>query len=210
MIAPSNAAYPHRAILLRDNSARIQPGKFSDRALIAAIACGDQQAMRRLYDRHSANVYRFARRLGLDRSAAEDLVSEVFLEVWRHARAFEGRAQVSTWLLAITRYRGLDMIRRIPLEPLDEIEHIRDDADGPEALVQKRQAASVLAEALHHLSPAHREIIDLVYYHERSIDEVAGILNIPSGTVKTCMFYARTRLAKLLRRGGRDAPQLLA
>jgi hypothetical protein len=132
MNAPSNAAYPHRAILLRDNSARTQPGKFSDRALIAAIACGDQQAMRRLYDRHSANVYRFARRLRLDRSAAEDLVSEVFLEVWRHARAFEGRAQVSTLLLAITRYRGLDMIRRSPLEPLDEIEHIRDDADGPE------------------------------------------------------------------------------
>jgi hypothetical protein len=119
MNAPANAAYPHRAILLRDNSARTQPGKFSDRALIAAIACGDQQAMRRLYDRHSANVYRFARRLGLDRSAAEDLVSEVFLEVWRHARAFDGRAQVSTWLLAITRYRGLDMIRRSPLKPLD-------------------------------------------------------------------------------------------
>jgi RNA polymerase sigma-70 factor (ECF subfamily) len=134
----------------------------------------------------------------------------VFLEVWRRARAFEGRAQVSTWLLAIARNRGLDMIRRSPHEPLDKIEHIMDDADSPEALVQKRQAASVLAKALHHLSPAHREIIDLVYYHERSIDEVAGILNIPSGTVKTRMFYARTRLAKLLRGGGQDAPQLLA
>ena len=102
--------------------------------------------MRRLYERHSVHVYRFARRLGVDQSTAEDLVSEVFLQVWRSAGAFEGRAQVSTWLLAITRYGALDTIRRRPLEPLDEIASatIEDDSDGPKAAIQKKQAASVL------------------------------------------------------------------
>ena len=64
--------------------------------------------------------------------------------------------------------------------------------------MQKKQSASVLNEARQELSPAHREIIDLVYYHEKSIDEVARILHIPTGTVKTRMFYARKRLAQLL------------
>jgi RNA polymerase sigma-70 factor, ECF subfamily len=207
MTAHSDVASPHEPIALRDNSARSSGGKISDGALIEAIARGDQQAMRRLYERHSVHVYRFARRLGVDQSTAEDLVSEVFLHVWRSAGAFEGRAQVSTW-----RYGTLDTIRQRPLEPLDEIVSatIEDESDGPEAAIQKKQTASVLIKALRDLSPAHRDIINLVYYHEKSIDEVARILNIPRGTVKTRMFYARKRLAQVLGQGGRDAPQLLA
>jgi RNA polymerase sigma-70 factor, ECF subfamily len=207
MTAHSDVASPHEPIALRDNSARSSGGKISDGTLIEAIARGDQQAMRRLYERHSVHVYRFARRLGVDQSTAEDLVSEVFLHVWRSAGAFEGRAQVSTW-----RYGTLDTIRQRPLEPLDEIVSatIEDESDGPEAAIQKKQTASVLIKALRDLSPAHRDIINLVYYHEKSIDEVARILNIPRGTVKTRMFYARKRLAQVLGQGGRDAPQLLA
>ena len=77
---------------------------------------------------------------------------------------------------------------------------IEDETDGPEAATQKKQAASILIDALQDLSPAHREIIDLVYYHEKSIDEVARILDIPRGTVKARMSYARKRLALLLSR----------
>jgi RNA polymerase sigma factor (sigma-70 family) len=122
MIARSEANYPHEVIRARNNSAGTQGGTISDGALIAAIARGDQQAMRRLYERHSANVYRYACRLGRDQSTAEDLVSEVFLVVWRCAGAFEGRAQISIWLLATARNRTLDTIRRRSLESLDEIE----------------------------------------------------------------------------------------
>ena len=93
MITHSDATYPAEPIRLRDNSAR-SPDETSDRELLAAIARANQQAMRRLYERHSEHVYRFARRLGVDESGAEDLVSEVFFEVWRCADAFEGRAQV--------------------------------------------------------------------------------------------------------------------
>lgn len=120
MIAHSEAHDLGQPLALRPNSAQGHAAGLSDQTLIAAIVGGDQKAMRRLYERHSLRVYRFARRLGADHCAAEDLVSEVFLDVWRGARAFEGRAQVSTWLLAITRNRALDMVRRKPLEPIEQ------------------------------------------------------------------------------------------
>jgi RNA polymerase sigma-70 factor (ECF subfamily) len=140
MIAHSNTNYLHEPIRLRDNSDRTARGNVSDVALIAAIASGDQQAMRRLYERHSLRVYRYARRLGADHSAAEDLVSEVFLDVWRSAGTFEGRAQVSTWILAITRNKRLDIIRQRPFEAVDEIASaaVKDETDGPEAAIQPR------------------------------------------------------------------------
>jgi RNA polymerase sigma-70 factor (ECF subfamily) len=167
--------------------------------------------MQQLYERYITRVYRFARRLGADHSTAEDLVSEVFLDLWRSAGAFEGRAQVSTWLLAITRNKALDIRRRKPLEPFEEIVSptMEDDTDGPEVAIQKKQTASVLSEALQNMSAADREIIDLVYYHESSINEAARILNIPSATVKTRMFYVRKRLSALLSQGGHDASLLL-
>jgi RNA polymerase sigma-70 factor (ECF subfamily) len=77
-------------------------------------------------------------------------------------------------------------------------ESIEDAADDPEAAMGKKQARAIVAECLVKLSPTHREIIDLVYYHEKTIDEVTEILQIPRGTVKTRMFYARQQLARLL------------
>ena len=212
MIAESATNCLHESIRLRDNSARSSDGKASDAELVGAIARGDQLSMRQLYERHSTRVYRFARRLGADHSAAEDLVSEVFLDVWRCGSTFAGRARVSTWLLAITRNKALDIIRRSPLKPFEQIESVtmEDETDGPEVAVQKKQAASVLSGAFRNMSAADREIIDLVYYHESSINEVARVLNIPKGTVKTRMFYARKRLSALLAQCGQDASQLLA
>jgi RNA polymerase sigma-70 factor (ECF subfamily) len=212
MIAESATNCLHESIRLQDNSARSSDGKASDAELVGAIARGDQHSMRQLYERHSTRVYRFASRLGADHSAAEDLVSEVFLDVWRCGSTFAGRARVSTWLLAITRNKALDIIRRSPLKPFEQIESVTtaDETDGPEVAVQKKQAASVLSRAFRNMSAADREIIDLVYYHESSINEVARVLNIPKGTVKTRMFYARKRLSALLARCGQDASQLLA
>jgi RNA polymerase sigma-70 factor, ECF subfamily len=212
MIAESDTNCLHESIRLRDNSARTSDGKTSDAELVGAIARGDQHAMRQLYDRNSPRVYRFARRLGADHSAAEDLVSEVFLDVWRSASTFLGRSQVSTWLLAITRNKTLGMIRRRPLKALEQTLSVtmEDETDGPEVTFQKKQAASILSGALRNMSGADREIIDLVYYHESSIDEVARILNIPKGTVKTRMFYARKRLSALLGQCGHDASKLVA
>lgn len=184
----------------------------SDDELIKAISGGDRNAMRLLYARHSVRIFRFAMRIVSDESVAEDVVNEVFLDVWRKAGGFEGRSQVSTWLLAITRFKALAMGRRRPLDPLDDevCETIEDGADDPETVMGKRQTSSLLFRCLEKLSPAHREIIDLVYYHDKAVDEVAEIIQVPRNTVKTRMFYARNHLAKLLAEARLDRDLLAA
>lgn len=182
----------------------------SDAELLRSIAQGEKRAMALLFARHNVRVFRFALSVTGDRSLAESAVSDVFLDVWRHAGAFKGKSEVTTWLLGIARHKALTSLKRPPHEQLtDELaESIEDTAEGPEAAMGKTQTRTILAECLVKLSPAHRQIIDLVYYHERTIDEVAAILQIPMGTVKTRMFYARQHLAQLLASKGSTAMSL--
>jgi len=172
----------------------------SDTDLIEGIAAGDGDAMRRLYAQHNVKVFHFALRLTRNEAMAEELVNEVFFDVWRQAGTFEGRSQVSTWLLGITRNKALAAVRRGSTEVWDDEAglSIADTADDPETALRKKQQGSILIDCLANLTPAHREIIDLVYYHQRTIDEVAEIIHVPRNTVKTRMFYARQKLAKLL------------
>src|SRR5262249_16840443 len=146
-------------------------------------------------------VFRFVLRLVRNEASAQDLISEVFLDVWRQAERFEGRAAVSTWILAIARVKALSVVRGRTEAGLDEEsgEAIEDGADTPEIALQKKDKGEILRRCLTQLSPDHREVIDLVYYHEKSVEEVAEIVNIPENTVKTRMFYARKKLAELLK-----------
>ena len=162
----------------------------SDEILIGRIAGGDRLAMQALYARHHVKVFRFVLRLVRNEASAQDLISEVFLDVWRQAARFEGRSAVSTWILAIARFKALSSVRRRKEAQLDEeeAEAIEDEADTPEVALQKKDTGEVLRQCLAKLSPDHREIIDLVYYHEKSVEEVAEIVDIPENTVKTRMF----------------------
>jgi RNA polymerase sigma-70 factor (ECF subfamily) len=176
----------------------------ADEVLIGRIASGDRLAMQVLFARYHVRVFRFVLRVVRDESAAEDLISDVFLDVWRQAGRFEGRSAVSTWLLAIARFKALSAIRRKPNEELNEeaAEAIEDPADDPEVAIEKKDKGAILRKCLSGLSAEHREIIDLVYYHEKSVEEVAEIVGIPENTVKTRMFYARKKLAELLKAAG--------
>ena len=176
----------------------------SDEELIGRIAGGDRLAMQVLFARHHVRVYRFVLRLVRNEATAEDLISEVFLDVWRQAGRFEGRSAVSTWLLAIARFKALSILRRRPEEELDEAtaEAIEDPSDDPAVALQKKDRSVVWRKCLDALSAEHREIVDLVYYHEKSVEEVAEIVGIPEATVKTRMFYARKKLAELLKAQG--------
>ena len=172
----------------------------SDEMLLERIADGDRTAMHTLYSRHNVRVYRFILRIVRDTTMAEDLVSQVFLDVWRTASQFEGRSQVSTWLLSIARFKALTSLRQRRFEDIDQedVREIADEADTPEASLDRSSTSAILRACVAKLSPAHREIINLVYYHEKSVEDCALILNIPAATVKTRMFYARKKLAELV------------
>src|ERR1700730_5377208 len=178
----------------------------SDEALNGRIASGERLAMQVLFTRHHLRVYRFILRLVRNESLAEDLISEVFLDVWRQAGRFEGRSSASTWLLAIARFKALSALRRRPDQELDEDKAaaVEDPGDDPEVSIQKKDKGAVLRQCLTALSPEHREIVDLVYYHEQSVEDVARIVGIPENTVKTRLFYARKRLSELLKAAGVD------
>ena len=168
----------------------------SDEVLIRRIAGGDQLAMQTLFARHRVALYRWLLRLVGDEALAEDLLSDVFLDVWRQAAKFEARSS-STWLLAIARYKTLSARRRRIDAELDEEVSviIADPADNPELVLQKKNQAELVRHSLARLSPEHGEVIDLVYYHGKSVREVAEIVGLSEATVKTRMFYARRRLA---------------
>ena len=170
------------------------PETSSDEMLIKRIARGDQLAMRTLFGRHRVLLYRWLLRLVRDEALAEDLLSDVFLDVWRQAAAFEARSSVSTWLLAIARYKALSARRRRTDAELDEkvTSTVADTADDPEVALQKKARAELLRHSVARLSPEHGEVIDLVYFHGKSIKEVVGIAE---ATVKTRMFYARKKLS---------------
>ncbi|HEY8336131.1 MAG TPA: sigma-70 family RNA polymerase sigma factor [Tardiphaga sp.] len=179
----------------------------SDEMLLERISGGDRTAMHTLYSRHHVRVYRFVLRMLRDTTLAEDLVSQVFLDVWRTAGQFEGRSQVSTWLLSIARFKALTALRQRKHEDIDQddVMEIADSADTPEASLDRSRTSAILRACVAKLSPAHREIVNLVYYHEKSVEEVASLIGIPASTVKTRMFYARKQLAELLKSAGIDS-----
>src|SRR5256714_13751647 len=126
------------------------PETSSDEMLIERVAKGDQLAMRTLFGRHRVALYRWLLRLVRDEALAEDLLSDVFLDVWRQAATFEARSSVSTWLLAIARYKALSARRRRIDAELDEEVPviIADPADNPELALQKKTRAELVRQSL--------------------------------------------------------------
>jgi RNA polymerase sigma-70 factor, ECF subfamily len=171
---------------------------LSDEALIGCIAARNEAALRVLFARHQVRIYRFVLRYVADRHLAEDVVSDVFLDVWCRAVRFEARSLALTWLLAIARLKALSARRRRKAEPLEAAAAIADPCDDPEMAARRKDQGEVLRDCLARLSADHREIVDLVYYHGMSVAEVAQIAGIPENTVKTRMFHARKRLSGLL------------
>lgn len=192
-----------RAVTLRP----VESGQIrdtSDEALIAAIAEGDRRAMHALYVRHNVRVYRFTLRLAADAALAEDIVSDVFLDVWRQAGAFKAKSRVSTWLLGIARNKAVSALRGRRHAQLDDrtAAAIADPAEDAETTLEHRARTATIRDCLSQLSAIHREVLDLAYYQEKSVDEVAEIVGVPASTVKTRMFHARKRMETLLETAG--------
>jgi RNA polymerase sigma-70 factor (ECF subfamily) len=182
------------------------PADLSDKALVKLMAEEDKRALKLLYLRHHDRVRRFIMRFTGNESTAEEVVNEVFLEAWRHAEEFEGRSQVATWLMSIARFKALSACRRRSEAQLDDrtAAVIEDLSDTPSTSIEKRQRSDILQKCLAKLTPVHREVINLIYYQGKKIEEVAQFTGAPVSTIKTRMHYARSRMADLLAEAGID------
>lgn len=174
----------------------------SDQDLVARMADGDQSALRELMRRNRGRLQRFVARKLNDRDQIDDVVNDTFMSAWREAAKFERRASVATWLLAIAKNRALSMRQehRRREEALDDdyAATLVDHRDTADMVLEQQDGAKVLRRLTTNL-PAHQaQLINLVYYHGKSVREVAAIFGIPDNTVKSRMFLARRRLATLL------------
>lgn len=178
-----------------------------DRSLIRGIAGGDAKALERLFQRNQTRVFRYLVRVVRNEAVAEELLNEVFMGAWQSAARYEGRSEPSTWLLSIAHNKAVSVLRkRREVSGIDEdaASQIEDHDDTPEVAAQKLDKGAQIKAAMLALSAEHREVLDLVYYQEQSVSEVAEILGIPEATVKTRMFYARKKLSELLKARGID------
>ena len=184
----------------------LAPADISDGNLIRLMVDGDKRAFKLLYLRHYTRVFRFVIRMVGNESTAEEVVNDVFLQAWRHAREFKGNAQVATWLLAIARFKAISECRRRSEEQLDNgtAAVIEDRSDTPPVSLEKRERSAILQRCLVKLSPMHRDVINLIYYQGKKIEEVAQFTGAPISTIKTRLHYARGRMAKLLAAAGVD------
>jgi len=182
------------------------PSNVSDKVLIQSMAEGDKRAFKLLYVRHHMRVFRFVARMVGNESTAEEVVNDVFLQAWRHAHEFKGNSQVATWLLAIARFKTISECRRRSEEQLDEraAEIIHDPSDTPSTSMEKHERSDILKKCLAKLPPIHREVINLIYYQGKKVEEVAQFTGAPISTIKTRMHYARGRMAELLAEAGVD------
>lgn len=169
----------------------------TDLTLLRRIARGDADAFGRLYDAYSQPIYNYTLSLVSEPAAAEEILQEVFLAVWRGAQRFREQAQVKTWLFRIAHNQALTWLRKnTTTVSLDEAEDIPDDLVLEDLFSNVDGAA--LRAALSRLGPRHLAVVELVFVYNLSYSEVAEVVGIPLGTVKSRMSHALRRLCLAL------------
>ena len=191
----------------RKTDRRFVEEDVSDEMLLRNVAKGDKAAMHIMFARHRAGVFRFVQRMVSNPTIADDLVSQVVLNVWRSANRFESRSRVSTWLLSIARLKAISLLRQRTHKNIDEgdVHGIAAAGDTREVALDRKETHGILHVCVDNLSPAHREIINLFYCREKSIAEVSEIVGIPHATARSRLFYARKQLARILVSAGFEA-----
>lgn len=185
------------------SSRREDRGRFeqlSDEALIEAIAGGEMKALEQLHKRHYSKLERFAMRLAESGDAAEEVVNDTLMTVWRTADRFEGRSKPTTWMFGIA-YRMAMKARQKAARRKGDVEldeNLVADGTGTADQVIMR---TDLAAALKGLTPDLRAVVELTYFNGFLYTEIAAILECPVGTVKTRMMTARKRLREVLEDG---------
>lgn len=175
-------------------------GADPDSTLLQKISAGDSQALDELYTRHGPGLLGFLVARLSDRELAEEVLQDVMLAVWNNAGSFRGESSVRTWLLVIARNRAINVRRR----QAPEIVSISDDFDlpssdtGPFEAVSRQFTYSAVRDALQYLAPEHREILTLFFFHELSGPEIAQVLDISAGTVKSRLHRAKEALRRIL------------
>lgn len=176
------------------------PASEPDEVLLRRVGRGDADALTALYRRHADGLFWFLVRLAGDRMLAEEILQDVLLAVWRGAGGFAGRSQVRTWMYGIARRQAHNRLRSVrPAETtLDEVAEMTATEPGPEELVLAGVERDRVMAAVDRLSLVHREVIVLTFLADMPQAEIAAVIGVPVGTVKSRLHHARAALVRSL------------
>ena len=177
-----------------------------DLQLLRRIGRGDEDAMAAFYREHGRIVLAQVLLVAGDRVLAEEIVQDTMLAVWRGAGSFRGESSVRSWVIAIARRQTRDRLRGRRLRVVDDT-YLADQPSsgpGPEVTALDRAELAEVTVAIRGLALSHRELLGLVFGSGLSLPEVAGVLEIPVGTVKSRLTAARTALSRTLNEKGQN------
>jgi RNA polymerase sigma-70 factor (ECF subfamily) len=179
-----------------------------DAELMRRVVAQDRQAFETLYQRYYARLFGYVVKFLKHRELVEEVVNDVMFIVWTNAARFNRTSRLSSWIFGIAHNRVLKALGNVtpaPPELTPETLGLHA-ADNPERTMQQQDLRRTLTQALAALSPEHRAVIELTFYHGLSYQEIAEIVDCPVNTVKTRMFHARRRLETLLPGFGLEYP----
>lgn len=166
---------------------------------MARVRARDLRAFETLYRSYHPRLTRFLTNLIGRPQLVEEVLNDTMLVVWNRPESYNGGSRLSTWIFAIGYRKSLKALSRCD-DPLEDVEAERraSSEPGPEAELGRRQSQAALAEAMRQLSPDHRAVVDLTYFHEFDYREISEIMDCPIDTVKTRMYYARRHLKRVI------------
>lgn len=186
-------------ILKRPRVEALRSPAPDERELLARIATGDLEAFERLYRLYQPRLTRFLATLLKHAQLIEEVLDDTMMVVWQTAGSFRGSSKPSTWIFAIA-YRKAHKARSRWPEPIEDLElDTRASEDpGPDEELHHERLHVALVGAMDTLSPDHRAVVDLTYFHGMGYREISRIVDCPVDTVKTRMFHARRRLRQAM------------
>jgi RNA polymerase sigma factor (sigma-70 family) len=172
----------------------------ADDALLVRVAGGDAAALAALYRRYGGRLLGYLQRYAGDRTVAEEILQDTLLAVWRSAPRYARRSSVRTWLFGVARRQAHNRLRvQEPATlPLDGLAGRADPAPGPAEWAIASAQGAAIAEAFAALAPRHREVLALAFAARMPHGEIAEVLGVPVGTVKSRLHHARAALARSL------------
>ncbi len=185
-----------------------------DLLLIRKLQAGEMEALGTLFERYSTAVYRTALAITRDERAAEDILQECFLRMYTYAASIDPKRPLRPWLYRVTvnlAYDHVNAARRC-VHPLDDVlewlNTLTSAFPAPDRRVEETELLYLVRDVIAELPAAHRAVIVLFYLENLSIEEIATIMELPAGTVKSRLHYARERLREMLTQRQRPVPEV--
>lgn len=182
---------------------RIMPSEGSathDTDLVRRVAAGDRLALRCIHDRFQRPLVGYLLRFVRDHAVAEELAAEVMVGIWRQAARYEGRSSLETWVFGIAHHKAVSWLRKRREEGMPEgaAEALVNERADPEKVAEEASVSDLMARLIRRLSGEQQAALQLTYYQDMPLEQVAEAMGCPVNTVKTRMYYARQHLKRML------------